>query len=188
METLTAIRNRKSVRTYTDEVVDKDTVQKIVAAGNMAAGTPMAGKVYFNVIQNADVLSQIVSGAKNVMQNSGVPMLEKIAANPNFNPLYGAPVAVVISTDKADDANKQAMARANAACAGENMLLAATDLSLGSCYLESPTLAFNIPAVHDAAKIGENMQPQAVIVFGHTDDTAPHAAYEETPENVVFVD
>ena len=90
------------------------------------------------------------------MNKSGVPMLEKIASNPNFNPIYGAPVAVVISTDKADNPNTAGMARANAACAGENILLAATELGLGSCYLESPTLAFNIPAISETAGIPEN--------------------------------
>ena len=89
---------------------------------------------------------------------------------------------------KAADPNTAGMARANAACAGENILLAATKLGLGSCYLESPTLAFNIPEVAAAAKIPEGAQPQAVIVFGYTDDTAPHAAYPEELENIVYVE
>ena len=102
--------------------------------------------------------------------------------------LLKAPVAVVISTDKTEDANTQAMARANAACAGENMLLAATDLGLGSCYLESPTLAFYNPEMRQAVKMAENVQPQAVIVFGHTDDTAPHADRPESPDNITYID
>lgn len=188
MSTFEAMKNRKSVRSYQAKAVEVDKIRQIVEAGNMAAGTPMAGKVYFSVITNAEVLKSVVDGAKAVMSKSGVPMLEKISSNPNFNPIYGAPVAVVISTDKVQDPNTAGMARANAACAGENILLAATELGLGSCYLESPTLAFNIPEVAAAAKIPEGAQPQAVIVFGYTDDTAPHAAYPEEPENIVFVD
>lgn len=187
MSTFEAIRNRKSVRTYQAKAVEVDKIRQVVEAGNMAAGTPMAGKVYFNVITNADVLKAIVDGSKAVMSKSGVPMLEKISANPQFNPIYGAPVAVVVSTDKAEDPNTAGMARANAACAGENMLIAATELGLGSCYLESPTLAFNIPDVAAAAKIAEGAQPQAVIVFGYTDDEAPHAEYDKEPENIVYV-
>ena len=188
MNTFEAMKARKSVRTYQAKAVEPEKIKAIAEAGNMAAGTPMAGKVYFNVITNADVLKSIVDGSKAVMAKSGVPMLEKISANPNFNPIYGAPVAVVVSTDKADNPNTAAMARANAACAGENMLLAAADLGLGSCYLESPTLAFNIPAVAEGAKLPVGAQPQAVIVFGYTDDTAPHNAYPEAPENILYVD
>ena len=188
MSTFEVMKNRKSVRTYQAKPVETDKIKAIVEAGNMAAGTPMAGKVYFSVITNAKVLESIVTGSKEVMSKSGVPMLEKISQNPNFNPIYGAPVAVVISTDKAADPNTAGMARANAACAGENILLAATELGLGSCYLESPTLVFNIPDVAAAAKIPEGALPQAVIVFGYTDDTTPHAAYPENPENIVYVD
>ena len=187
MNTFETMRNRKSVRSYQDKPVEEEKIKAVVEAGNMAAGTPMAGKVYFSVITNAEVLGSIVIGSKEVMSKSGMPMLEKIASNPNFNPIYGAPVAVVISTDKADNPNTAGMARANAACAGENMLIAATDLGLGSCYLESPTLAFNIPAVAEAAKIPANAQAQAVIVFGYTDDVAPHKEYPADPENVVYV-
>lgn len=52
METLKAIRNRKSVRSYNNTPVGKDTIRTIIEAGTMAAGTPMAGKVYFTVISN----------------------------------------------------------------------------------------------------------------------------------------
>ena len=187
MNTFEAIRNRKSVRQYLEQAVPDDKIRQIVEAGNMAAGTPMAGKVYFSVITNAALLQQIVAGTKTVMQNSGVDILVKLSSNPAFNPLYNAPVAVVISTDKANDPNSANMARANAACAGENMLLAAADLGLGSCYLESPTLAFNIPAVREAAKISDNAHPQAVIVFGYTNDTAPHKDYPQNPDNIVYV-
>lgn len=45
----------------------------------------------------------------------------------------------------------------DAACAGENMLLAATELGLGSCYLESPTLAFHNPAVCAAVQLSNNI-------------------------------
>ena len=115
-------------------------------------------------------------------------MLEKIAANETFNPIYNAPVAVIISTDKADNPNTANMARANAACAGENILLAATELGLGSCYLESPTLAFMIPEMRSAVQLPENAEPQAVIVFGYTDDTAPHTPYSDNPDNITNID
>ena len=48
MNTFEAIKSRKSVRTYLDKPVEPEIIKSIVEAGNMAAGTPMAGKVYFN--------------------------------------------------------------------------------------------------------------------------------------------
>lgn len=188
MNTFEAIRARKSVRSYLNKPVEPEKIKAVVEAGYMAAGTPMAGKVYFNAVSNPDVLAQISSGTKTIMGKSGVPMLEKLAGNEAYDPLYGAPVAVVVSVDLSDDPNTQSMATQNAACAAENMLLAATDLGLGSCYLMTPTMAFNIPAVHDAAKLPVlGVQPVAVVVFGYTNDTAPHKAYMTDVEEIVYL-
>ena len=188
MSTFEIIKTRKSVRTDQNKLVETDKIKMIVDAGNMAAENPMEGEVYFNVITNAEVLKGIVNGAKAAMANSGMEMLVKLSSNPSYDPIYGAPVPVVISATRTDVPNIAAMARANAACAGENMLLAATELGLGSCYLESPVLAFNIPEVAQAARLPENTQPQAMIVFGYTDDTDPHKEYPANPENIVYVD
>lgn len=188
MNTFEAINARKSVRTYQSKPVEVEKIKAIVEAGNMAAGTPMAGKVYFNVISNPELLQQMASGTKAVMQKSGVEMLVKLSSNPDYNPIYNAPVAVVVSTDPASDPNTQAMSTANAACAGENMLIAATELGLGSCYLMSPTMAFNIPQIREAAKLSESVQPVALIVFGYTDDVTPHDARSEQPDNIIYID
>lgn len=188
MNTFEAMKIRKSVRSYQAKAVEPEKIKAVVEAGNMAAGTPMAGKVYFNVITNADVLKGIVDCSKAVIGRSGNPMLERISANPNFDPIYGAPVAVVVSTTKASDPSSQSMATQNAACAGENMLVAAADLGLASCYLMSPVMAFFVPEMRSAAKLPDDAEPVCIIVFGYSDDTAPHADYSETPENIIYVD
>ena len=43
MNTLEAIKARKSVRSYQDKPVESEKIKAIVEAGNMAAMTPMAG-------------------------------------------------------------------------------------------------------------------------------------------------
>ena len=116
MNTFEAMKIRKSVRSYQAKAVEPEKIKAVVEAGNMAAGTPMAGKVYFNVITNADVLKGIVDCSKAVIGRSGNPMLERISANPNFDPIYGAPVAVVVSTTKASDPSSQSMATQYASC------------------------------------------------------------------------
>lgn len=189
METFEAIRARKSVRRYQDRPVEAEKIRKIVEAGYMAAGTPMAGKVYFNAISNKELLKQISEGTKERMRKSGNPQLEKLGANEKYDPIYGAPVAIVVSTDIDDQPMVQAMATQNAACAAQNMLIAATDLGLGSCYLMTPTMAFDILKIHDAAKLPIlGAQAVCVVVAGYTDDTTPHKAYPEDPEEVEYVE
>lgn len=187
MNTLETIKTRKSVRNYLDKPVEEDKIEAIAKAGNMAAHSPMVGEIYFNVITKPEVLKAIADGAKNVMKKSGVKSLEDIAALDEFSPLHHAPVAIIISSEQGQEPYMEGMAHASAACAGQNITLAATELGLASCYTESPALAFTDPEVCKAAGITEKMKPQVVVVFGYSDDNTPHAERPENPENIVYV-
>lgn len=183
MNTIEAIKTRKSVRTYHQDAVEQDIISTIVSAGNMAA---KAGKIFFNVVTNPDTLKEWSVTGRMVMQNSGNEFLMNVSANPDYSPIYHAPVAVIISAEKSEDPYAQSMAAANTACAAENMLLTATELGLGSCYLVSATLALNVPELAAKVKLSSDLQPHAVVVFGYTDDVAPHAERPETPDNVIY--
>lgn len=187
MNTFETFKTRKSVRTYLDRPVEGEKIAAIAKAGDMAAGTPMAGKVYFTAIGNRQLLGEIAAATKTVMGKSGVDMLVKLSSNPAYNHMYNAPAAIIVSVDKADDPNTANMAVQNAACAAENMLLAATDLGLGSCYLMTPTMAFAIPEVREAVKLPANTQQICVVVFGYSEDTAPHKEYPEQPKNITYI-
>lgn len=184
MNTFEAIKTRKSVRSYQNRPVDVETIKAVVHAGNMAA---KAGKVYFSVITDAKLLDTISETGKAIMQKSGNDFLMKAASMPGYSPIYHAPVMVVISTETTPDPQTQSMGIANAACAAENILLAATEMELGSCYLASAILAFTDPALKAAAEIAEDHQPVCAVVFGYTDDKAPHAPRPKNPDNVNYV-
>ena len=183
MNTIEAIKTRKSVRTYKRDAVEQEKISEIVKAGNMAA---KAGKVFINVVTNPDTLKEWSETGRMVMQNSGNDFLMKASSNPAYSPIYNAPVAVIISAEKSDDAYFQSMAGANVACAAQNILLAATEFGLGSCYLVSATLALNVPELAEKVKLDSNLQPYAVVIFGYTDDTTPHANRSENPDNIVY--
>ena len=64
------------------------------------------------------------------MLGSGIEFSMKRASTPGYEPVYGAPTLILLS---AGDRS----AVPNSSCAAENMLIAATALGLGSCYLMS---------------------------------------------------
>lgn len=187
METFEAIKNRKSVRSYLDKPVEKDLIEEVAKAGYMAAGTPMAGKVYIHIIANKDLLNELVLTTKAVMTKSNIPMLQSLGSNPGFSPIYGAPVAAIISVDQASDDNTKSMSIQNAACAAENMLIQAVDLGLGSCYLNTPTLAFFNPSFKKKVGLNDNANAVAVVIFGYTNDNSPHKEYPENPEEIKYI-
>lgn len=184
MNTLKTIKTRKSVRSYLDKEVEFEKIQEIVNAGNMAA---KAGKVYFNVVSNKEILDSWSKAGRAAMQNSGNDFLEAASSNPDYSPIYNAPVAVVISAEKSDDTYASSLNVANVACAGENMLLAATELGLGSCYLVSATLALNIPEIKESIELNDNLEPLCVIIFGYSDDIKPHTERQIDSDNIKYV-
>ncbi len=132
MDAIDAILKRESVRQYKkDQITDKD-LNVILEAGKSGPG---GGAYHLTVIQKADLIQKINDKTKEAMLNSGMEFSVKRASTPGYEPVYGAPTLILLS---ASDPN----GIANTSCSAENMLIAATALGLGSCYLMSIRGAF----------------------------------------------
>lgn len=179
-----AIATRKSIRAYTDQPVSQGDVDKIVEAGRWA---PNAGPFTLSVIRNVDLLARIDELTWQAMLASGNDFLVERASLPGYRPLYGAPVFIVLS-GPADGPYTQL----NVATVAENMLLQATELGLGSCFLRSPTFALNAEenrAIAAEAGIPEGSRMECAVIFGHTaDENKFRRAEREIRGTVVYVD
>jgi nitroreductase len=156
------ILTRKSVRAYLDKPVSDEDLERIVEAGRWA---PNAGAFQLSVIRNADLLKQINDATHKAMLESNIEFLQQRASLPGYQPLYGAPLLILLSAP-ADLPTSPF----NVALAAENMLLEATGLGLGSCFLMSPTRALDAgsnPELVKAAGIPENYTLQCAIIIGH---------------------
>lgn len=122
MEFDEVIRLRRSTRKYTDEQITDAELQTILDAGQLA---PIAGGDYtmshFTVVQNQELLAEIRE-ASHFTTKTG----KKIDAT------RGVPTIIFVSVTGPSDDNIE---YCNVGCAIENMMLAATSLGLGSCYL-----------------------------------------------------
>jgi len=162
MDISKAIAKRESIRAYLDKPVPTDDLQKIVEAGRWA---PNAGPFQISVILNADLRQKINDRAHDGMVHSDNEFLQQRVSLPGYQPLYGAPVLILLSGP--DDVIYSAH---NTALAAENMLLQATELGLGSCYLVSPTLALNGSDNRDLAQeagIPDGYTLQCAIIVGY---------------------
>jgi nitroreductase len=114
MDTLEAIQKRRSVRSYTGAAIPKPDLEKIVDAGRMAASGNNRQPWDFIVITERGTIDQLKEAA---------PWMDKA----------GAIIAVVM-----DPSSRWWVE--DGAAAVENMLLAATALGYGTCWLEGYTL------------------------------------------------
>ena len=161
MDVTDAILKRKSVRAYEDKPVPADVLSKIIEAGQWP---PNAGPFQISVIRNAGLRQKINDRALQAMINSGNEFAKQRASLPGYQPVYGAPVLILLSTPA-----EGPLGGLNAALAAENMLLEATGLGLGSCFLLSPTRALNGESNRDLAReagVPEGYDVQCAVIVG----------------------
>jgi nitroreductase len=162
MDVSEAIAKRKSVRAYLNKQIKIEDLEKVIEAGQWA---PNAGPFHISVIRNAMLRQRINDRAYDAMIHSDMEFLQQRASLPGYQPLYGAPVLVLLSGPS--DTPYSAV---NTALAAENMILEATELGLGSCYLVSPTLALNGSDNRDLAKeagIPDSYTLQCAVIVGY---------------------
>ena len=154
MNVLNAIEMRKSIRDYASERVKEEEMEAIIRAGSLA---PVFGRFHITVVQNPALLNRLDSAALEMMKNSGNAFLEKRAAQEGYSPLYGAPALIILSASGGNDA--QGFNMANVSCAAENMIIQATELGLGTCFVMGPLIAFANPALLDEFQIPKGCVP-----------------------------
>lgn len=187
METLEAIRTRKTVRAYLDKPVEEEKIETIVEAGNMAAGTPTVGKRIFVVINNKELIDRVGEKAKEMMRNSPIERARQVGNNPKYHPTFNAPVLIYVCVDASKKGMMASIADQNAAVACGNMALGATSLGLGSAYIGAPGMAMAGPEMRREAQIPEGYRVVSSFLIGYSADQKPHVPRKENPENIIFV-
>lgn len=121
MNTLEAIAVRYSCRSYKKEQITKEELNSVLQAAYEAPNADAAYEdIQLSVIQSPDALADIRE------------IYRKASGSETADPLYGAPVFIVVSAVVPDN---DPVGYANAGCVVENMALAATDLGLGNVYI-----------------------------------------------------
>ena len=162
-DTLTVIHERKSVRNFTGEAVDKVQLETIVRAG-MAAPTAVNKQPWSFVIisdrAQMDKLTAVLPYAK---------MLAKAGA-----------AIVVCAEPKRAYEEKTEFAIIDASLAGENILLAAEALNLGSVWTAAYPDPDLMAHVRNALGIPADVIPLAVMPVGHpTGEDKPKNKYNK---------
>lgn len=131
------ILRRQSCRSFDSKAVNPDTLQEILKCGQAAPSGSNNQSVHFYVIKSAQKimdLHQIVEEELERMEHDNAYAREQNQIRKHryehINFVYGAPVLIVLTNLK-----NYPNAMADCVCANENMMIAATALGLGSCYI-----------------------------------------------------
>lgn len=138
METFELIRSRRSTRKFKDQAVSRERIDQIVEAGRHAPSGGNSQTTHFMVITNPEVLERLAvvvmeEFAKYEITDGMYRSKQgtiRAAKKGNYSYHYHAPVLILTANQKS-----YTNRIADCSCALENMMLAANELDLGSCWI-----------------------------------------------------
>lgn len=159
------IMERRSVRKYKPQPVEREKMQTIVECGVNAPNAMNRQPWEIRVVDNPDFINGVTELYKKEQP--------KAAEDPNFKNMFrNAPTVVFVGRDV-----QSGSAEFDCGLLSENMMLAAQSMGIGSCCLESPAAFMRSPAAAEYLKqlgFSEGYELLYCIAFGYPDE-APAA-------------
>ena len=178
-QTIETIMSRRSIRQYKPQAVGRDTMQTIVECGINAPNGMNKQSWAIRVVDNPEYINGITEVFNKKNQ-------DRIANDPNFKNMFrNAPTVVFIANDSSYE-----LSQIDCGLLGENMILAAQSMGIGSCCLGSP-IRFMLTEPEAAEYVKRLELPEGYnllycIAFGHPDES-PEAKPRDTSK-IKFID
>lgn len=206
-ETEKVILTRRSVRLYKEKQVPEELIKRILEAGRFA---PAAGNFQpwkFVVVRDQKILKLLeeatIGACQKIVEMAGnskppqplhpLPMAAtREIANRRFGVLHGAPTAILIFKDV------RGLHSPDLDCgiAGQNMVITASSLGLGTCWINFLHVAFEfVPQVKDLFGVEYPFEFLTSIAIGYPKgnpsgmvDRETHAVewYENDSKKVIY--
>lgn len=174
-EVMKNIYGRRSVRAFTEESISEEQLKEIIKAGFHAPNGAGSNALRFAVVSNKAKLKHYsdiskVMSIEHFRQSmskappevaKGIEALIGNLSNPNFDIFYNAPVLVLVFA-----APTALTPVEDGSLAAENMMLAATSMGLGSCWIGFASPLGMAPEVVKELNIPANHKLIAPLIFG----------------------
>ena len=143
------IKIRRSVREFTDEEISSGDIAKIIEAGISAPSAKNQQPWEFIVIKDRTILNKL---------------------SEKLSPLYAKSKVTIILCMRKDNLKSPTRTAQDMSACMQNMMLEATDLGIGSCWIGTyPDLERMDPLV-DILNIPANIEPFCGLVLGYPKD------------------
>lgn len=152
METLDAIKTRRSIRKFTSKKISDDTLKKILEAGMYAPSARNTQSWHFIVIDEKRILNEL-------------PKL-----HPYADMMYEAQHAILICGDLHME-NMVEYNGVNCSAATQNMMLAAHDLGIGSVWLGVYPRRERMDPLVKLFGLPDHIVPMMLIALGYPNES-----------------
>lgn len=155
------IRKRTAVRKFSDKVVEKELIDKILEAGSLAptAKNLQPQKIYV------------------VSSTGGLEKVDEVTPC-----RYGAPIVFIVCSDKniAWTNNDYSSYEMDASIVATHMMLEATNLGLGSIWVRY----FDDEKIKDLFKLESGVIPVCIMPIGYKDDSYVDSVNHNIRKNI----
>ncbi len=154
------------MREYSPEPVDDALLRSLIDAAVQAPSAINQQPWCFVVVKKPELLAEISEKAKAYMRKASLTApahpFRDMFNDPKFDVLYHAPVLVVIGTEQPTD-----WAVEDCALAAQNLMLAAHEAGLGTCWIGFAQHWLSTPEGKAALGLSASCFPVAPIIIGH---------------------
>jgi len=186
VELVDALRTRRSIRKYREDQIPDQTLRELLELATWAPSGMNSQPWVFAVVQDREYMRRLSDEAKALMlaRLKDFPKLERyrrIMTNPDFNIFYNAPTLVLIYGDTGVLTYKY-----DCSMAALNLMLAAWDRGIGSCWIGFATATCDSPAVKDKLAVPADHQAVAPVILGYP-QTVPSWGKRNAPRIVSWL-
>ena len=154
-ETLTIIRQRRSIRQFEARQISDTELNAILEAALFAPTEMNQQKWHFAVVQSKSALEKMDRITRENKLNSNIAFVVKNAEQDDYHTYYRAPTVMIVSGDK-----QAKSIQIDCGAAAQNIVLAAESLGIGSCIITSAGFLF-------ASTNGRKMKKELGIPKGY---------------------
>ena len=179
-----ALYQRRSVRQYTNEVLSRETIEELLDAAVQAPSATNSQPWSFAVLRGAEALEKYSTAARefllpHISDDHPLSKYKSALANPKFNIFYGAGTLVLIF---AKPGNIHAFG--DCCLAAQNLMLAAHEKGLGSCWIGFAHAYLDQAAEKARLGIPADYELVAPIILGHPAQKSP--AIPKKPAEIIL--
>lgn len=181
MEMIDVLKSRRAVREYLDTPVERRTVERLIEAAILAPSAMNLQSWAFGVVLGREHIEGYAKRAKDwllasLAQTSYDPSIRHMLEDPGYVLFYRAPALVVVLAKSSGT-----QAAEDCCLAAENLMLAARDEGLGSCWIGFARPWLDLPATKAELKLPGSYHVVAPIVLGYP-KAWPQSHGRNTPE------
>jgi nitroreductase len=151
MEVQEALLNRRSIRKYKNQNINKEDIDKILKAAMYAPSAMNTQAWHFIVIDNKAVL------------------LDTLKSIPYAEMLKQCAAAILVCGDSSIEKNESWLLQ-NCSAVTENILLSAFGLRIGSCWIGVHGMEEIVRNIKQQFKLPDNVVPVSLISLGYPDE------------------